>query len=82
MVLGQALVAQGKYADAVTAFGQVTGGGPATRAHHPPMGGLRQGEAESARGTQPRRRRRNKPRGRDARNRPALFPPRAEANPG
>jgi len=30
MVLGQALVAQGKYADAVTAFGQVTGGGPAT----------------------------------------------------
>jgi hypothetical protein len=30
MVLGQALVAQGKYADAVTAFGQVQGGGPAT----------------------------------------------------
>ena len=30
MVLGQALVAQGKYDDAVAAFGQVTGGGPAT----------------------------------------------------
>jgi tetratricopeptide (TPR) repeat protein len=30
MVLGQSLVAQGKYADAVAAFGQVTGGGPAT----------------------------------------------------
>jgi hypothetical protein len=30
MVLGQSLVAQGKYAEAVTAFGQVTGGGPAT----------------------------------------------------
>ncbi|HEX4371236.1 MAG TPA: hypothetical protein VH019_07795 [Rhizomicrobium sp.] len=30
MVLGQSLVAQGKYADAVTAFGQVQGGGPAT----------------------------------------------------
>ena len=30
MVLGQSLVAQGKYADAVAAFGQVQGGGPAT----------------------------------------------------
>jgi len=30
MVLGQALVAQGKYDEAVTAFGQVQGGGPAT----------------------------------------------------
>ena len=30
MVLGQALVAQGKTDDAITAFGQVTGDGPAT----------------------------------------------------
>ena len=30
MVLGQALAAQGKYADAKAAFGKVTGGGPAT----------------------------------------------------
>jgi hypothetical protein len=30
MVLGQALIAEGKYSDAITAFGQVTGGGPAT----------------------------------------------------
>lgn len=30
MVLGQALVAQGKYDEAVQAFGQVQGGGPAT----------------------------------------------------
>jgi tetratricopeptide (TPR) repeat protein len=30
MVLGQALTAEGKYDDAVAAFGQVTGGGPAT----------------------------------------------------
>jgi tetratricopeptide (TPR) repeat protein len=30
MVLGQSLTAQGKYDDAVAAFGQVTGGGPAT----------------------------------------------------
>jgi hypothetical protein len=30
MVLGQSLVAQGKYDDAIAAFGQVTGGGPAT----------------------------------------------------
>ena len=30
MVLGQTLVAQGKYDDAIAAFGQVTGGGPAT----------------------------------------------------
>ena len=30
MVLGQALTAQGKYDDAVAAFGQVTGGGPVT----------------------------------------------------
>ena len=30
MVLGQALVAQGKYDDAIAAFGKVTGGGPAT----------------------------------------------------
>ena len=30
MVLGQALTAQGKYDDAVAAFGQVQGGGPAT----------------------------------------------------
>jgi tetratricopeptide (TPR) repeat protein len=30
MVLGQALTAEGKYADAIAAFGQVTGGGPAT----------------------------------------------------
>jgi len=30
MVLGQALTAQGKYDDAVAAFGQVKGGGPAT----------------------------------------------------
>ena len=30
MVLGQALTAQGKYDDAIAAFGQVTGGGPAT----------------------------------------------------
>jgi TolA-binding protein len=30
MVLGQALTAQKKYDDAVTAFGQVSGGGPAT----------------------------------------------------
>jgi TolA-binding protein len=30
MVLGQALTAEGKYADAITAFGQVSGGGPAT----------------------------------------------------
>ena len=30
MVLGQALTAQGKYDDAVTAFGQVSGGGPVT----------------------------------------------------
>ncbi len=30
MVLGQALVAQGKYDDAIAAFGAVTGGSPAT----------------------------------------------------
>ena len=30
MVLGQSLLAQGKYDDAVAAFGQVQGGGPAT----------------------------------------------------
>jgi tetratricopeptide (TPR) repeat protein len=30
MVLGQALVAEGKYDDAIAAFGKVTGGGPAT----------------------------------------------------
>jgi len=30
MVLGQALAAEGKYDDAIAAFGQVTGGGPAT----------------------------------------------------
>jgi tetratricopeptide (TPR) repeat protein len=30
MVLGQALTAEGKYGDAVAAFGQVSGGGPAT----------------------------------------------------
>jgi tetratricopeptide (TPR) repeat protein len=30
MVLGQALTAQGKYDDAVAAFGQVSGGGPVT----------------------------------------------------
>ena len=30
MVLGQSLVAQGKYDDAIAAFGKVTGGGPAT----------------------------------------------------
>jgi tetratricopeptide (TPR) repeat protein len=30
MVLGQALTAQGKYDDAIAAFGQVQGGGPAT----------------------------------------------------
>lgn len=30
MVLGQALVAQGKYDDAIASFGQVMGGGPAT----------------------------------------------------
>jgi len=30
MVLGQSLAAQGKYDDAIAAFGQVTGGGPAT----------------------------------------------------
>ena len=30
MVLGQTLVAEGKYDDAIAAFGQVTGGGPAT----------------------------------------------------
>jgi len=30
MVLGQALAAQGKYDDAIAAFGQVQGGGPAT----------------------------------------------------
>ncbi len=30
MVLGQALVAQGKYDEAIAAFGQVQGGGPAT----------------------------------------------------
>ncbi len=30
MVLGQALAAQGKYDDAIAAFGKVTGGGPAT----------------------------------------------------
>ena len=30
MVLGQALTAQGKYDDAVAAFGQVGGGGPVT----------------------------------------------------
>ena len=30
MVLGQALTAQGKYDDAVVAFGQVKGGGPVT----------------------------------------------------
>ena len=30
MVLGQSLVAQGKYDDAIAAFGQVMGGGPAT----------------------------------------------------
>ena len=30
MVLGQALTAQGKYDDAIAAFGQVHGGGPAT----------------------------------------------------
>ena len=30
MVLGQALAAQGKYDEAITAFGQVQGGGPAT----------------------------------------------------
>ena len=30
MVLGQALTAQGKYDEAIAAFGQVTGGGPAT----------------------------------------------------
>ena len=30
MVLGQALSAQGKYDDAVAAFGQVSGGGPVT----------------------------------------------------
>jgi len=30
MVLGQALTAQGKYDDAIAAFGQVSGGGPAT----------------------------------------------------
>jgi tetratricopeptide (TPR) repeat protein len=30
MVLGQSLVAQGKYAEAIAAFGQVQGGGPAT----------------------------------------------------
>jgi tetratricopeptide (TPR) repeat protein len=31
MVLGQSLVAQGKYDEAVAAFGKVTGGGPATQ---------------------------------------------------
>jgi len=31
MVLGQALAAQGKYDDALAAFGKVTGGGPATQ---------------------------------------------------
>jgi len=31
MVLGQALAAQGKFADAKAAFGKVTGGGPATQ---------------------------------------------------
>lgn len=31
MVLGQALAAQGKYDDAIAAFGKVTGGGPATQ---------------------------------------------------
>lgn len=30
MVLGQSLIAQGKYDDAIAAFGQVQGGGPAT----------------------------------------------------
>ncbi len=30
MVLGQALTAEGKYDEAITTFGQVTGGGPAT----------------------------------------------------
>jgi hypothetical protein len=30
MVLGQALTAEGKLDDALAAFGQVTGGGPAT----------------------------------------------------
>jgi hypothetical protein len=30
MVLGQALIGEGKYSDAIAAFGQVTGGGPAT----------------------------------------------------
>ena len=30
MVLGQALAAEGKYDDAVVAFGQVSGGGPVT----------------------------------------------------
>ena len=30
MVLGQALTAEGKYDEAIAAFGQVTGGGPAT----------------------------------------------------
>jgi len=30
MVLGQSLIAQGKYDDALAAFGQVQGGGPAT----------------------------------------------------
>ena len=30
MVLGQSLLAQGKYDDAIAAFGQVQGGGPAT----------------------------------------------------
>jgi tetratricopeptide (TPR) repeat protein len=31
MVLGQSLAAQGKYDDAIAAFGKVTGGGPATQ---------------------------------------------------
>ena len=30
MVIGMSLVAEGKYDEATTAFGQVTGGGPAT----------------------------------------------------
>ena len=83
MVLGQALTAQGKYADAVTAFAASDRRRSRHRAHHPAVGGLRQGQAESARGAAAQRRRIKRIRAGRAK-RPALFlsepkPIRAEA---
>ena len=53
--------AQGKYDDAIAAFGKVTGGGPATAAHHAPVGGLCQHQEESARAAPAAAAPRNKP---------------------